>query len=179
MGDSMDNPGAEFVRVSRQLLVRDLSPRVEECLARLSDEDLWWRPNDASNSIGNLILHLCGNVRQWIVSGVGGAPDDRERQLEFAERRELTGKELLERLETTLTSAAHVLDGVRTEALLERRLIQGNDVSVLEAIYHVVEHFSMHTGQIIYVAKLRLGQDLEFYRLEGGLPRPQWRGRDA
>src|SRR6185312_10301828 len=83
---AMTIPGQAFLDHSRQFLLRDFLPKIAACANKLSDDDIWWRPNDTSNSIGNLLLHLSGNVRQWIVSGVGGAPDARDRPREFAER---------------------------------------------------------------------------------------------
>jgi len=75
--------GAAFLTQSREYLTEHYLPKILAAVDQLSDEDLWWRPNAVSNSVGNLMLHLSGNVRQWIVSGLGGAPDDRVRQLEF------------------------------------------------------------------------------------------------
>ena len=138
-------------------------PKIERCLDRLGDADIWWRPNEASNSIGNLILHLCGNVTMWIIGGVGRLPFERNRQLEFDERGHIPVDELRKRLTATVQQADTVLAGVDAAELLGRRAIQGYDVSVLEAIYHVVEHFGMHTGQIIVLSKARVGQDLSLW----------------
>src|SRR5262249_27068367 len=128
-----------------------------------------------SNSIGNLMLHLAGNIRQWVVSGIGGAPDRRDRDAEFDRRDPLTRAELL----ATLTAAVAEADAALAAGagtLGERRLVQGREVTGLELIYHVVEHFAMHTGQILYIAKLRSGRDLGFYRKEQGIVRPAWPG---
>lgn len=149
-----------FIAESRRLLTADYLPKIERSIADLGDEDIWWRPNDASNSIGNLVLHLCGNVHQWIVGGVGKRPAERDRQREFDQRAPIARGELLARLRRVLAEADEVLAGVTVAALGERRTIQEYDVTVMGAIYHVVEHFSMHTGQIIYVSKLRGGRDL-------------------
>ncbi len=153
-----------FLDKSRRLLVSDYLPKVERCLERLSDEDVWWRPNEASNSIGNLLLHLAGNVKQWVVGGVGKRTYARDRQREFAERRPLAGRELLARLKTVVEEAEGVIGSLDAESLLSRRQIQGYDVTVLEAVYHVVEHFGMHTGQIIMLSKMRTGEDLKLWR---------------
>jgi len=149
-----------FVDKSRRLLTSDFLPKVGRCLEGLSDEDVWWRPNEASNSIGNLILHLCGNVRQWIIGSVGGRGFERRRQEEFDERGPVPSAELWSRLESVVGEADEVLAGLDAEALARREQIQGYDVTVLEAVYHVVEHFGMHTGQIIYLSKMRGGRDL-------------------
>jgi uncharacterized damage-inducible protein DinB len=152
-----------FVNESRRLLVEDYLPKIESCLERLSDADVWARPNEASNSIGNLLLHLCGNVSQWIVSGVGGIEYERHRQQEFDERRQIPSAELLARLRSVVHRADGVLRDVDARTLLTRRQIQDYDATVLEAIYHVVEHFSMHTGQIILLTKSRTGADLKLW----------------
>lgn len=163
-----------FIAQSRSLLLTADLPRIERCLERLTDEEVWWRANDESNSIGNLLLHLSGNVRQWIVSGLGGRRDARVRQEEFDERRVLPRSELLRRLRETLHEADAVLAELEPSALLESRQIQGDDVTVMEAIYHVVEHFSMHTGQIILLAKMFKAGEIRFYDFSGGAPVETW-----
>jgi uncharacterized damage-inducible protein DinB len=159
----MDDIANAFIDKSRRLLTSDYVPKIELCLDRLSVADIWWRPNEASNSIGNLILHLCGNVTMWIVGGVGRLPFERNRQLEFDERRQMAVADLRERLTTTVQKADNVLAAIHHSELLSRRQIQGYDVTVLEAIYHVVEHFGMHTGQIIVLSKARAGEDLSLW----------------
>jgi uncharacterized damage-inducible protein DinB len=153
-----------FLDKSRHLLMSDYLPKLERCLEELSDEDVWWRPNEASNSIGNLMLHLTGNLREWIIGGVGQRAFERIRQQEFDERSHLPGKELLARLRATLKEADDVLASVGPESLLTRRQIQNDVGTVLEAIYHVVEHFAMHTGQIIMLSKMRAGKDLRLWQ---------------
>lgn len=149
-----------FIDKSRNLLLSDYLPKIERCLDRLSDEDIWWRPNEASNSIGNLVLHLCGNVTQWIVGGVGGQVVERDRQQEFDERRRIPAAELRRRLKAVIEQADQVMRAMDSASLLSERDIQGDRVTVLEAIYQVVEHFGMHTGQIILLSKARAGEDL-------------------
>jgi uncharacterized damage-inducible protein DinB len=147
------------------LLSTEYLPKIERCVNLLTDEQIWWRPNPESNSLGNLLLHLAGNVRQWIVCGVGGETDLRERQQEFDQRSVLPAEELLSRLKNTLAEVDTVLATIDGGLLLQRRTIQGCDVVVLDAIYHVVEHFSMHTGQIILLTKQLTASDLHFYDL--------------
>jgi uncharacterized damage-inducible protein DinB len=171
--EAMTDVGQSFLDQSRQLLTAGYLPRIERCLEQLSDDHVWWRANPESNSIGNLLLHLSGNVRQWIISGVGGTPDDRRRQEEFDELGPMPCSELCSRIRTTVEEADRVLAGVTAANLLERRTIQGFDVTVQEAVYTVVEHFSMHTGQIILLTKMWKG-DLGFYDLSSGTPRSQW-----
>jgi uncharacterized damage-inducible protein DinB len=154
----------DFLVKSCSLLVSEYLPKIERCLEHLTDEDVWWRPNDVSNSIGNLMLHLRGNVTQWIIGGVGGQGRERRRQQEFDERTRVPAKELLANLRAVVQEAGEVIRDLDADALLSRRQIQDYDVTVLEAIYHVVEHFSMHTGQIILLTKARRGEDLKLWR---------------
>lgn len=153
-----------FLSESRRLLVADYLPKIEKCLGKLSDNEVWWRPNEASNSIGNLLLHLNGNVRQWIIGGVGQNSVERDRAREFAEREHRAAAELLEGLKATVHEAGAVIAAQTAESLMTRRKIQDYDVTVLEAIYHVVEHFGMHTGQIIMLSKMQTGEDLSLWR---------------
>ena len=153
-----------FLLQSRRLIGSDYLPKIERCIERLDDDDVWWRANEASNSIGNLVLHLCGNVTQWIIGGVGGRPYQRHRQQEFDERTHIPGGELLRRLRAVVEEADEVISGLDADALLTRRQIQAYDVTVLEAVYHVVEHFGMHTGQIILLSKARTGADLKLWQ---------------
>ena len=159
-GPTLTTPSERFIAYALELLLQDYLPKIERCLERLTNEQIWWRANAESNSIGNLVLHLCGNARQWIVSGVGGAPDKRERDAEFAQRESIERGELLTLLRTTLADVEAALKNLPPETLLERRAIQGSDVDVLEAIFHVTEHFSMHTGQIIMLTKMLTATDL-------------------
>jgi uncharacterized damage-inducible protein DinB len=163
-----------FISCAREFLVEEYLPKIERCLERLTDEQIWWRSNEQSNSIGNLVLHLCGNARQWIVSGVGGAADGRDRDAEFAQRESIARGELVALLRTTLADVDATLKNLTSETLLERRAIQGSDVDVLEAVFHVTEHFSMHTGQIIMLTKMLTSSDLRFYGFEDGAPVHRW-----
>ncbi len=173
----MSTTGRAFLEESRSLLVGDYLPKIERCVTLLTDEQLWWRANPASNSIGNLLLHLSGNVRQWIVVGLGGAVDTRDRDSEFAQHEVIPRDELLIRLRDTLCEADHTLDSFDHARLLDRFMIQGLEVSALGAIMHVVEHFSMHTGQIILLAKMFTEVDLGFYDFKSGAPVLTWRKR--
>jgi len=157
--------GQTFIGRSRYHLSEDFLPKIQRCLSLLTDEQIWWRPNSESNSIGNLLLHLSGNARQWIVCGVGGAADARDRDAEFARREMIPGAELRSILKQTLREVDATLAQFDPSKLLETRNIQGLDVSVLEAILHVVEHFSMHVGQILYITKQLTAHDLHFYDL--------------
>jgi len=133
----------------------------------LSVKQIWWRGNAASNSIGNLTLHLEGNVRQWIISGLGGVPDRRERDKEFAERGPLSRRRLEALLNKTVVEACRVLSRLTPSDLFRPHSIQRLRVTGFEAVSHVTEHFAFHTGQILYATKLLRGRDLGFTRLPG------------
>ena len=164
----------EFLAQSRQYLAHEYPTKIQRCLDVLPADAIWRRDDEASNSIGNLLLHLSGNIRQWIVSGVGGAPDARQRSAEFDARDGDDHAALMERLRATVGEADGVLASLDAERLMELRTIQGRNVSVLDAVYHVVEHFSMHTGQIILLAKRFAPGRVRFYEDAGGLARPRF-----
>jgi uncharacterized damage-inducible protein DinB len=161
----MSDIGQAFIARSQHHLGEDFLPKIERCLGLLNDQQIWWRTNEQSNSIGNLLLHLSGNVRQWIVCGLGGATDSRDRNSEFARRGEIPRAELFDRLKRTVDEAVAVLGRLDSDALLAKHRIQGLEVSALEAILHVVEHFSMHAGQIVLLTKQLTAHDLHFYEL--------------
>jgi uncharacterized damage-inducible protein DinB len=164
-----------FIDQARTFLSDEYLPKLERCLEQLTDEQIWWRANEKSNSIGNLLLHLSGNARQWIVCGLGGADDARARQQEFDERRVIPREELLETVRQTLRDVDDVLAGFDHGKLLDRYPLQGTTATALEAIFHVTEHFSMHTGQIILLTKLLTASDLHFYDFEEVAPVQRWR----
>jgi uncharacterized damage-inducible protein DinB len=151
-----------FLRFSLDRL-QLLGSRVTDCVSRLSNEQLWTRMGANQNALGNLVLHLCGNVQQWIVSGVGGGSDVRDRAAEFAQFGGLTGGELQVRFDTTLQKAAEVLRALPASRLTEMVTVQHQQKAVLELIYTVVEHFAQHTGQIIFATKMLTGEDLGYY----------------
>lgn len=175
----MSETGKEFIRRSRYHLHEDFLPKIERCVALLSDEQIWWRPNEESNSIGNLLLHLSGNARQWIVCGLDAAPDARDRDSEFAQREIISRAELLALLRQTMDDVDATLESFDPGRLLERKRIQGLDVTALEAILHVVEHFSMHTGQIILLTKMIAKADLSFYEFTDSRPTLKWKSETA
>jgi hypothetical protein len=152
-----------FLNFSAEKLTQ-LTGRIETCLKMLTEEQIWARGNPSENAIGNLVLHLCGNVRQWIVSGVGNLPDARERDKEFGALGGVTSGGLIARLRGTVEEAVATIAPLTPAQMAETRSIQGYHGTVMEAIYHVVEHFSMHTGQILFATKMLTGADLGFYR---------------
>jgi len=167
-----------FVERSRYYLAYEYPTKIRLALETLDETTIWKRENQESNSIGNLMLHLTGNVREWIVSGIGGVPSERDRAAEFAASSGFTKSELLSGLVSSVMDADKVLSHI-TEADLEREVsIQGRETTVLAAVYHVVEHFSMHTGQIIMLAKMYSSRSIRFYDDAGGTAIPLWGGQE-
>ncbi|MFP5227101.1 MAG: DinB family protein [Acidobacteriota bacterium] len=153
-----------FLTFSRNKLIGQYWPRLRSCVESLTDEQIWWRPNPASNSIGNLILHLNGNVRQWLVDSFNGREDRRDRPAEFAATGNVPGAVLLEKLNATMTEASAVLERLTEAELVAPYEIQGYHVHGLDAVYQVVEHFGLHHGQITWITKMLTDKDLGFYK---------------
>jgi uncharacterized damage-inducible protein DinB len=161
-----------FLDRSRYYLGTEYPAKIAAAVRTVPADHLWWRPHDGANSVGNLLLHLAGNVRQWVVSGIGGAPDVRHRDGEFAASGGMEQEALLAHLLEALRDADHVLAGLSPSALGETRRIQGRETTVFAALYHVVEHFAGHTGQIILLAKQFTPRAVRFYDDTGGLAKP-------
>lgn len=137
--------------------------RIRHCLAQLTDEQVWSRPHESLNSIGNLVLHLSGNIRQWITSGLGGAVDRRNRAAEFAERGPVARDDLLRTFDSSVTEACVVLRRLNTSDMLARRRIQGFDITGWEALFDAVPHFKGHQQEIIGLTRQLLKEDYQFY----------------
>jgi hypothetical protein len=152
--------GDLFLRHSVDKLTQ-ISEYIETCVLKLDADQVWQGPQ---NSVGNLVLHLSGNVQQWIGSSIGGEPDVRERDREFAASSRMETAELLSRLNATVGSAVAILENLPPERLTERIATQDGERHVLEVIYQVVGHFQQHAGQIIFATKLATGEDLKFYK---------------
>lgn len=153
---------SDFLTSAADKLAENLG-RIETCLAELPEHALWARHSDNENAVGNLVLHLEGNVRQWILSGIGAAPDDRERPGEFSARSGPDASVLFARLRGTVNEAVSLIRALPPARLAAQVSIQGYASTVLSAIFHVVEHFSGHTYQIILLTKQFTGKDLGFY----------------
>ncbi len=150
-----------FQAAARDRLAKAVE-RIKHCLGQLDEAQVWYRPRESLNSIANLILHLCGNLRQWILAGVGGAADDRNRPQEFAERSPLSKAELIRRLEAVAQEADLVLARLTTAQWLEKRRIQGFEATVLSATWDSLTHLCGHTQEIIYITRLQLGEAYQF-----------------
>ena len=160
----LNNLTAEFMEFSRWKLLGEYWPRLRACVESLTDEQVWWRPNEASNSIGNLMLHLNGNVTQWLLAPFDHREDKRNRPAEFSQRQQIPKTQLIQMLGGTLQEVAAVLPRIGESDLLAIYQIQGYTVTGLHAVYQVIEHFGLHYGQVTYITKMILGQDLGFYR---------------
>lgn len=147
--------------------------RIRACAGRLSEEQIWTRGSANENAVGNLLLHLAGNVRQWIISGVGGAADVRRRDEEFAAKGNIPASGMLASLQSVVDEAVAIIGAQTAPQLAVKVTIQGHEISKLEAIFHVVEHFALHAGQIMYAAKLLTHEDLGFYRYLGSITHGQ------
>jgi len=163
-----------FLSRSRYWLTKEYPIKLRHCVTALPTSAVWARPNATSNSVGNLLTHLTGNVTEWILGGVGGRPVDRHRAAEFTRRAGADAPRLLDELDAVLREVDQVLAALGATDLERSIVIQGRETTVLGAIYHVVEHFAMHTGQIIYLTKIYVPGKIHFYEDAGGLARPTW-----
>jgi hypothetical protein len=163
MSTSDANIAALFLGFSRKKLLEEYWPRLRSAVEPLTVDQVWWRPNPASNSIGNLLLHLNGNVGQWLVASFNQLDDQRNRPAEFIERRRLPKGDVIGQLERTMQEAAKVLGRLTVTELAATYEIQGYTVSGLAAVYQVVEHFGMHYGQIVYITKALRAEDLGYH----------------
>lgn len=163
-----------FLSRSRYWLTKEYPIKLRHCVNALPRNEVWARPNQGSNSIGNLLVHLTGNVTEWILGGVGGRSIVRYRAGEFAQTDGADGLKLLDNLEAVLREADGVLRGLTEEDLDRSVTIQDRETTVLAAIYHVVEHFAMHTGQIVFLTKIYAPDKIHFYEDADGLARPTW-----
>jgi len=166
--------GEIFLERARYFLGTEYRTQLRLAVEALPEDAAWWRANNQSNSVGNLLLHLNGNVRQWILGGVGRQPGERHRAAEFAARTGPPAATLLADLNGTLDEVDRVLAALTAGDLLGSRTIQGRDTTVLAAVFHVVEHFSQHLGQIILITKVCAPGAINFYEDAGGLATPVW-----
>lgn len=143
--------------------LRQYEQRIEICLRKLTDEQIWWRGAEEQNALGNIVLHLSGNLTEWILQALGNEPPSRNRDAEFNARAGKSGEELTAQLRDSVERAIAVIETLSAEQLMQEVSIQSYRLPVLQAVYHVVEHFSQHTGQILFATKLMVSEDLGFY----------------
>ena len=152
-----------FVSYSVEKL-REYDSRIDTCLRKLTDEQIWKRESEEENSLGNLVLHLCGNLSEWVLQALGGEAPSRDRDAEFNAREGNGCEELLARLHSTVERSVAVIEGLSADRLMEQVHIQRHHLPVLHAVYHVVEHFSQHTGQIMFATKSMTSEALGFFK---------------
>lgn len=145
-----------------QLLDQALS-RIDHCVSQLDDQQVWCRPGPGQNSIGNLLLHLAGNLQQWAVEGIPQLSGNRQREAEFAADGTVSGEQLLSRLRLTVQAAAAVIEQIPDQQWTAERHIQGFQVTVLGALMHTVPHFVGHTHQIVQLARMQLGSNYRYH----------------
>lgn len=142
------------LHAARARLIKDFPAQIVECLNVLNEDQIWWRPNDRANAIGNLVLHLCGSNRHYIGHCIGGLPFERDRAAEFAERRHIPRAELLRRFQEMVDECDRVLGGLDPASLIQTTDRTGKTTTLVQIILHVLGHVATHTGQIVYTTKL-------------------------
>jgi len=145
------------------LRMTESKERIVQCLHLLDEKQIWQKPNSTLNSVGNLTLHLSGNITQYIHSSLGKEKDHRQRSIEFSTIGGLNAKELSEKITQTIDKAIHIIEQLEETEVTQSRKVQGFEMTGLAIIIHVVEHLSYHTGQIAFWTKYLLEQDLKFY----------------
>ena len=152
-----------LIKETKRRLFEEGVVRIKKSLSLMTEAQIWHRPNENSNSAGNLVLHLCGNVRQWLLTGLGKNPDIRTRQAEFDEKGPIATKALLEKLDQVMKEVDEMLDSLKPEDLTATHLVQGYQENGVSILVHVVEHFSYHVGQITYIVKALNDLDVGYY----------------
>jgi hypothetical protein len=155
------NTSRAFLDEARHRLAK-AHEKIVHCLSQLNDDQVNWRPFEQANSLANIILHLCGNLRQWCIAGLTNQPDTRHRAFEFSDRKRYTRNDLLQRLEQTVREADQTLANLDPGKILEPRRIQAFDVRVLSAIFDTVTHFTGHSQEIIYITRLQLRENYKY-----------------
>ena len=132
-------------------------------LSKIEEKEIWKRQNQALNPLGNQLLHICGNMTQYVLSGLGRERDNRERDIEFSTEDGYTSDDLLQQLLGTTQRASAVINEASEADLLLVYKVQGFEFSGIGLVLHAVEHFSYHTGQIAIQVKLAIDKPLGFY----------------
>ncbi len=152
-----------FIDEIQRRLIEECKDRTLKCLNLLTEKEIWYRPNDESNSVGNLVLHLCGNVKQWLHATIGGEKDTRTRQAEFDERGPVARAVLKQMVIDLMQKSKDILDACTPEDLLRKYSVQGFEENGVGVLIHVTEHFSYHVGQITYFVKAHKSRDVGYY----------------
>lgn len=154
---------SSLVRIAERHFLEEGLRRIDICLGQLTDDQVWYRPNQSTNSVGIILTHLIGNITQYVISGLGNAPDLRMRDREFDDRRRPSKSELRQAIAVTLQDAVTTLRRLRPLDVRKEYRIQGFTLSFLEVVIHVMEHFSYHIGQIAYITKMVTDRQTGFY----------------
>ncbi len=161
--ESLEILTSQLIKDVQIRIFEESFPRIRQCLNCLSIDEVWQRPNQNSNSIGNLVLHLCGNLRQYVISGLSEKVDVRERSLEFSQRGPIAIKQLIDMLDQLESEIAPIIQTLSVSNLIKERMVQGFSMSGTSILIHITEHLSYHTGQIAFYTKLLKNVDLKFY----------------
>jgi uncharacterized damage-inducible protein DinB len=144
-----------ILHVSRTRLTNDYPEQIRACLRSLTDDEIWWRPNEKANAVGNLVIHLCGSNRFYLVHAIGGRDFARDRDAEFAERTRVPGTELMRRLDEMVRDCDEVLAQLTPDRMLETTDRTGKEgTTFAQILLHVSHHNAVHMGQIVYATKL-------------------------
>jgi uncharacterized damage-inducible protein DinB len=135
-------------------ITRILPAQIKACIEELDEEQLWWRPNESSNSVGNLVLHLSGSMRHYVARGLGGVSYERNRPAEFSERGPLPKQKLIAVFEETVSQVSKVLESLDTARLLDATDEPSYNPTVFDLLFNVAVHVATHTGQIVFITKL-------------------------
>lgn len=149
--NSLDEVALEALR---KRVTKIIPAQIRECVEQLSEEQLWWRPNEQANSVGNLVLHVSGSTRHYLSRSIGGIQYNRDRPAEFAERGPLPKEQLLSIFDETIAQARQVLDDFDTSRFLQQTEEPNYFSTLFEQILNITVHLATHAGQIVYVAKM-------------------------
>lgn len=161
MNNSIKN---ELISITRNRLIEESTERIKQCLIQYSTKELWYSTHNNHNSIGNIVVHLLGNITQYILSGIGSQIDNRTRDLEFSENKNLSAHKLIEQLDGLMIKVNQVLNTINDDDLLKTQRVQCFDMTTVDILIHVIEHCSYHTGQIVYYTKYLKNIDTRFYK---------------
>lgn len=147
----------------RRRMIEEGLSRIEKCFSLLTEDQIWHKENENSNSMGNIVLHLCGNITQYIHSGIGGKKDERQRVEEFKISSRVDSIKLLTKIQEVVQEANRIVSNLEPIVFSEDRKVQGFDENVTSIVVHVIEHYSYHIGQLTYFTKFISNQDTGYY----------------